>query len=98
MQLCGLIWKERNGQIFRGTSLVFDALHSVVVLRFRKWLLAKKEIVNVKLVVVFHNWRACMMCGPTTVKKVALWCPPSIVSLKFDVDEATRGKLGQASI
>lgn len=89
------IWKERNDRVFRD-FLHVDALLLVVDLGVAKWLLVRKEFINVKIDEVIHNWQACMKCGPTRESIASLWNPPPLGSLKFNVDVAARGKFGLA--
>lgn len=44
------------------------------------------------------NWEACIKCGPIKGRRIAQWSPPPLSVLKFNVDEATRGKPGPTGI
>lgn len=46
-----------------------------MVVRLGKWLLVKKEFVNVKLNDAIHNWGTCIECGLAKVMKVESWLP-----------------------
>lgn len=98
MQLCGLFGKRATIE-FLVPRLHVDALLLVVDLRVAKWLLVRKEFINVRIDEVIHNWEACMKCGPTRESIASIWNPPplgSLNSLKFNVDVAARGKFSLA--
>lgn len=95
MQLCGLFGKRGTIE-FSGPCLHVDARLLVVDLRVAKWLLVRKEFINVKIDEVIHNWEPCMKCGPTRERIASLWNPPPLGSLKFNVDVSARGKFGLA--
>lgn len=66
---------KRNNRIFRNKSLSSYSLISIVVVRLGKWLLVKKEFVNVKLNDAIHNWGTCIECGLAKVMQVESWLP-----------------------
>ena len=57
-----------------------------------------KEFSNFNLNDILSNWGACMECGPVKEKRSVLWSPPHYGVLKFNVDGASRIKLGPARI
>lgn len=66
--------RKRNNRILRDKSLSYSLI-SIVVVRLGKWLLVKKEFVNLKLNDAIHNWGTCLECGLAKVMKVESWSP-----------------------
>ena len=88
------IWKERNDRIFRSSSFSTVGLTSEVAFGIAKWALIRKEFSKLTFDDILLNWGACMVCGPSKVKRSTPWYPPPKGVLKFNVDGALSGKPG----
>ena len=63
-----------------------------------KWTMESKEFKFHNINNILVNWEACMVCGSSRSISLARWCLPLEGVLKFNVDGASRGKLGPAGI
>ena len=88
------IWNERNERIFRGSSSSVIDLIDNVAFRIAKWASIRKEFTNIYLNDIIYNWEACMGCLPFKERRSVPWSSPLFGVLKFNVDGASRGKLG----
>ena len=96
-----ILWevsKERNEGMFRNSTSSLEDFVSKIIFSIAKWALVQKDFRYFKASDLFHNWQACMGWGAPNVKKSIFWIPPPTGILKFNVDGATRGKLGPAGI
>ena len=80
--------------IFRGSSSLVVDLIEKVAFRIAKWASIRKEFTNINLNDIIYNWKACMGCLPFKERRFVPWSPPPFGVLKFNVDGASRGKLG----
>ena len=49
-----------------------------VTLIIAKWALVRKEFSNFSINCIFVNWKACMVCGSTKVRRPTLSFPPPL--------------------
>lgn len=75
-----------------------EAILSSMVLRIAKWVSIREEFENVMPRNIIHNLKACVSCGLSKERIVISSSPPPLGVLKFNVDEAARGKPGPAGI
>lgn len=75
-----------------------EDLLSRVLLRIAKRASPRREFYSLKFEDVLHNWDASFKWGPYVSRRIMTRVPPIEGILKFNVDGATRGKLGPASI
>lgn len=92
------IWKERNANIFVGTSLEFSELLEKVKWSLCVWLCTSKDFKDLKVGDLLQSWEGCMSASPPEQKNRVEWSPPPNGYFKFNVDGASRGKPGPARI
>ena len=71
---------------------------SKITFRIEKWVLVRKEFSNFTFNDIISSWGACMGCGSFKERRTIHWYPPPLGVFKFNVDDASRGKPGQAGI
>lgn len=83
-----------DGEETTGFLGVFRSLLKTFTHRIAKWVLVGKEWANFSLTCIFLNWETCMSCGLMKDILVTPWGPLPTRVLKFNVDEAAKGKPG----
>lgn len=72
----------------------YSNLLFVVNRRVAKWAMVREEVVDLGMDNVLHKLEACLQGRLPRAKKLAIWSPPPMGGLKFNMDGTTRGKLG----